>query len=351
MNLIDIDNFITCFLIKNIEFYNKINYRFIIYSNINFKNVGGRIYNDIQNDLKILEDLKFSENILLMYKFKTNDIIQKYLKILKTPVKKNIIQSIEIKKKKILKEYLNILKICIPYKIFEKLNISDENNVDININYCENCENTLYFIKDGDVLICKICFSEIIKMAYYNNRSYNLSVNKCNYDRISHFKECLKQYQAKQNTFINPNLYKDLENALKINGLLLPDTDNKFKNITKSHIIYFLKELGYSKHYDDYVLIYSNLTGNLPNNISHLEEELISDFEKISEKYTLLYNNIDRKNFINIQFILYRLLIKHNHTFDPEDFINVKSIDRKMERDNICKTIFESLGWEYNIDY
>lgn len=350
MNLIDIDNFITCFLTKNIEYYNESLERFSIYKILQLENIGGKLLNDIKLDIQNIEDLKFSENILYLYKSKTSPIIQKYIKILKTPIKKHNIFLVDKNKKEILQDYLNSLRMCIPYKIFERLNIYNDKNINLNINYCENCENTRDFIKDGDVIICKLCFSEIIKMAYYNNRSYNISVTKCNYDRISHFKECIKQYQGKQNTFINPNLYIDLENALKINGILT-QSSNKFENVNKSHVIYFLKELGYSKHYDDYILIYSNLTGKKPNNISHLEDELISDFELISEKYTSLYNNIDRKNFINIQFILYRLLMKHNYVFDKEDFINIKSIDKEMERDKICKTIFESLGWEYKTEF
>lgn len=352
MNFIDIDNFITSYLSKHIRFYNSIKETKQIYESIDLKNLGGKICLDIQKDLKLMDELQFYENILFLYKSKTGDLIKNFIQILKTPIRKDVLKETEIKKKKILNTYLNTIKLCIPYTIFEKLNVTDENSVDVNFNYCENCENTEDFIKENDVLICKKCFSEVIKMAYYNNRSYNLNASKCNYDRISHFKECLKQYQGKQNTFINPKVYSDIENALYINQMIVKDDSltklEKFKGIKKSHITYFLKELGYTKHYDDYILIHSNLTGQRTNNISHLEDALISDFEKISEKYSELYNSAERKNFINIQFILYQLLIKYNYKFDPEDFPNIKSTDKKIERDKICMEIFKSLNWKYD---
>lgn len=352
MNFIDVDNFISIFLHKNVELYKSAKKRLAVYSKVNIDALGGRIAEDIRKDIKLIKELEFSENILILYKSKTTALVKNFLKIMKTPINKDALEAIknaDRKKRNILHEYLDAIKMYIPYEIIEKLNVYDENSVEMTINYCENCENTEDFIKEHDILICKVCFSEVIKMAYYNNRSYNVNVSKCNYDRISHFKECLKQYQGKQNTFISPVVYADIEHALVIHGIISSNKNekNRFKNVKKTHIMYFLKELGYSKHYDDYILIYSNLIGEKLNDISFLENELINDFEQISEKYTLLFNNAYRKNFINIQFILYKLLMKHNYNFDNDDFLTVKSVDKKMERDNICRTIFESLNWEY----
>lgn len=353
MNFLDIDNFITSFLHKNIELYEKNKYKIDIFNKMKMENIGGKIRDDIEKDIFILNNLKFSENILWLYKRNTSQLITNFLNILNTPINKNSIDKIleaEKQKKKLLNLYMNIIKKCIPYDIYKQMMITDENNISINVNFCQNCENTESFIKENDILICKVCFSEVVRMTYFNNRSFNLSVHKCNYDRISHFKECLKQYQGKQNTFISPDVYKDLEYALKINSLLNENSTNKqerFSRVKKMHIIYFLKELGYSKHYDDYVLIYSNLTGKPPNNISDIEDVLIADFENISETYYKLYNNIERKNFINIQFILYKLLRKHNYPYEEDDFLTIKTTEKKMERDKICRTIFQKLNWEY----
>lgn len=351
MNFIDIDNIITKSLINNIEHYEQFKTYYNILKVLNENNcVGGRLKRDINVDLLRLDDLKFSRNIFNLYKSKTKNLVKKYVSILKTPIQGNNIKLAESKKREIITEYFDILKTCVPHNILKNINISDNCNDILILLYCENCENTEHFTKDHDTTICNICYAELVKMTFYNNRMYNFSANKCNYDRISHFKECLKQYQGKQNTFINPVLYLDIEEALITNGIIgnreIPQMI-RYKNVTRSHITYFLKELGYTKYYDDYILIHSNLTGQPANDISHLEADLISDFEKISEQYTILYNSSERKNFINIQYILYKLLLKHNYKFCHDDFSNIKSIDRKLERDKICKAIFKSLGWVY----
>lgn len=349
MNFIDVDNFVTSCLKKNIETYNCVKHRLKFY-NMVFDIIDGRLKNHIKEDMLIISELEFSESILTVYKKNTQELIREYLKILKTPIKRNDVHELkkaDEKKAAISKKFIDMVKLYVPHQIFEKLVLVDDMVSDFNINYCGNCENTEHFMKEGEILICYRCFSEVIKMSYFNNRSFNTSV-KCNYDRISHFKECLKQYQGKQNTFICPTVYADIESALRLNGVILENKKDKFKNVKRSHVMYFLKELGYTKHYDDYILIHHNLTGKPAHNLLHLEEKLICDFEQISEKYSQLYANIERKNFINMQFILYRLLQRHNFKFDSEDFETIKSFDKNMDRDKICKTIFESLGWEYD---
>ncbi len=58
---------------------------------------------------------------------------------------------------------------------------------------------------------------------------------------------------------------------------------------------FFLKELGYTKHYEDTILIHYTLTGKRPDNIEHLEEKLMADFDKLTEQYDLLFKDIERK--------------------------------------------------------
>ena len=57
------------------------------------------------------------------------------------------------------------------------------------------------------------------------------------------------------------------------------DKNIRFKKITRKHIFIFLKELGYSKHYEDIILIHYNITGKKPDNISYLEPKLLEDFD------------------------------------------------------------------------
>lgn len=112
----------------------------------------------------------------------------------------------------------------------------------------------------------------------------------------------------------------------------------------------FLKDLGYSKHYENVILIHYNMTGKKPDDISYLEYQLLEDFDKLSESYHELFKTkpeFERKNFINTQNVLYQLLIKHGHNCKKEDFTVLKTIDRKTFHDSVTKTLFLHLGWNH----
>ena len=111
----------------------------------------------------------------------------------------------------------------------------------------------------------------------------------------------------------------------------------------------FLKDLGYSKHYENINLIYYNITGNKPDDISHLEEKLMHDFDCITKLYDELFvKKISRNNFINTQYVLYQLLKRHKHPCKKEDFSVLKTIDRIAFHDDIVKILFQRLGWNHD---
>lgn len=110
----------------------------------------------------------------------------------------------------------------------------------------------------------------------------------------------------------------------------------------------FLKELGYSNHYENVHLIHYNFTLIKPDNISHLEDKLFDDFNILTELYDKRYKNIDRKNFINTQYVLYQLLKRHKHPCKEHDFVILKTFDRKVFHDDIIKNLFQELGWNSN---
>ena len=55
----------------------------------------------------------------------------------------------------------------------------------------------------------------------------------------------------------------------------------------------------------------------------------------------------DRKNFINTQYVLFQLLRRHKYMCKKQDFNILKTIDRKSFHDDICKELFEELGWNF----
>ena len=82
-----------------------------------------------------------------------------------------------------------------------------------------------------------------------------------------------------------------------------------------------------------------------------MEEKLLQDFDILTEVYDKKFKNIDRKNFINTQYVLYQLLLRHKHTCNKEDFSILKTIDRKNFHDEIMKVLFETIGWNFSPFY
>ena len=74
----------------------------------------------------------------------------------------------------------------------------------------------------------------------------------------------------------------------------------------------------------------------------------MEDFDKISNLYDKKYKftgKIDRKSFINTQYILFQLLKRHKYNCKKEDFNMLKTLDRKSFHDDIVKDLFETLGY------
>jgi len=158
-----------------------------------------------------------------------------------------------------------------------------------------------------------------------------------------------------QNVTIDKQIYSDLEDKFRENGLLLENKQGKekFGNITKDIIRSFLKLTGWTKHYDDVVLIYHKMTGkSVPIIPPDLKVKLLQDFEKVSNAYDTLFksndsNQIQRKSFINKHHILYHLLKKNNFDCEKEDFNMLKTNERLVDHEDIISKIFKHLDWNF----
>jgi hypothetical protein len=158
------------------------------------------------------------------------------------------------------------------------------------------------------------------------------------------------QDQGKQNSTIDQKVYDELEEQFQKHHLLIETEktkEGKFKNITKEHILMFLKDLGYHKHYENVNLVHYNLTGIKPDDIGYLEDKLLDDFDVLTSLYDKMFKNIDRKNFINTQYVLYQLLVRHGHSCKKEDFTILKTMERKAFHDSIVKQLFTKLSWNF----
>jgi hypothetical protein len=222
---------------------------------------------------------------------------------------------------------------------------------------CQACQiENMKIVNHDNNFVCEQCgyiYDSITNdISFKDMDRINIS-NKYQYDRRTHFKDCINQFQGKQNATIDPQVYKDLTEQFRLHHLIPENYEDlvkeiAFEKITKEHVMLFLKETEHTKHYEDVVLIHHQLTGKQPPDISHLESYLLHDFDELTTLYDKLYRNNERKNFINTQYVLYQLLKRHKFNCRKEDFNILKTIDRKYFHDTIMQELFEILGWNIN---
>ncbi len=322
---------------------------------ITVRNLSTRVKLHLQESIdslsKHVDDVE--HNISLnFYIIETAMIIEDYKAILNKPLKINFMGKVSRNNKEkrvLIHSYIEIAN------KYVDININFNENKKVKIT-CQECGNSKNFeIEEGNLYICSNCSTQqnILKnvSSYKDINRINIS-STYQYDRKIHFRDCINQYGGKQNCFINKEVYDELEEQFELHHLLVGSVKSesqhyRFKNITKEHINMFLKELGYTKHYENINLIHYNLTGIKPDDIGYLEEKLLDDFDVLTKTYDKLYKHLDRKNFINTQYVLYQLLVRHKHPCSKEDFSILKTIDRKNFHDEICQTLFEHIGWSF----
>ena len=311
-------------------------------------NTIGKIKTDIKK-LNILLDEILTQKKYGFYIMESTDILNEYKEMLNEPI---VVDFLNNKKKKNNKKSIIISKyIDIYNKYYKKNNINEKKII-----CCPNCNSKNYKCDDNN-FICEDCGQSSIILA--QNSSYKDSeriniVPRYTYDRKSHFRDCINQFQGKQVVNINEQVYKDLEKQFELNRLLVGNKDTekfeRYKNITKKHIHIFLKETKHSKHYEDINYIYQFLTGKKINDISHIERQILEDFDILTEAYDKLYKQkleINRKSFINSQYVLFQLLRKYNYPVNINEFNILKTNDRQTFHDEICRELFKYLGWNF----
>lgn len=270
------------------------------------------------------------------YIHKTENLLKEYNSILEQPVKvdfmNNYISDKEDRKQIILMEYLNIAKDYISVKPLEG---------QVKSMKCEQCFIELQKVEDF-LYVCPVCGYSIKHFAsiasYGENNRINIS-QRYVYDKRSHFGDSIKKYQGKQNTTIGPQVYTDLWNKLRSH-------DIPIERFTKDHLYEFLKLTKHTDHYEDITLIYYEMTGISPPDISHLEQQLFSFFDQIEPIYERV-KSPDRTNFLNGQFVLFKLLQKLRYPCKEEDFYILKTRDKMLEHDQIWKKICCELSWTF----
>ena len=160
----------------------------------------------------------------------------------------------------------------------------------------------------------------------------------------------MKQFQGKQNKYIDDSVYEILERCFEQSGINTKNDKGKYNMITKDHIKMFLQENSLYKYYEDINLIYYKITGIQCPNIDTYEKVLLDDFEKLLAVYDRVIKqdfNYSRTNFLNSYYVLYQLLKKNSFPCKETDFPIIKTIDRKLEHDEIYEKCCTILGWVF----
>ncbi len=290
------------------------------------------------------------------YNSKTHELISSYGTILNTPIKRSFMKKQVVedehaeKKRTIIREYLEIAREYI------EVEVPISSRAPLQRVVCNMCDNKKHFeVIDENVYTCQSCFSQQTVMRNTPSWSDIGRVNpsqKYVYDRRVHFKDSILQYQGKQNSTIPQKVYTDVTKHLEIHGVLRGSRDDprevRFSQLTKLLLRDFLAELGYNKHYENIHLIHAALTGTKPDDISHLEEVLMDEFNQLTAVYDEDYKDLDRKSFVSTQCVLYQLLMKHNHPCEKDDFNIIKTPERKCDQDDILRHCFQALSWSYS---
>ena len=359
-NILKINEVILKNIDKELNEFDEYKNRLQHFRNILKENIQGINKDNIQSNICFLESkIKNFKNKSVKYYYlnDTVGIIQKFLSILKKPITISFLQpktnnfKENMEKNKLINEFIKIIH---PYKRYYENDIDIANlkryeTKVINKFICSNCKVTELHDK-----ICHNCgyvseFDINISSSYTDSKRICIST-KYKYNRIIHFKECLAQYQGKENVVLPSKLIPDIEKALERNHLLVGDRNTsrkqRYKKIIKEHIYIFLKELGYSKYYDNINLIFSKITDRPLPDIGVIENKILNDFDKFTKLYDKKIQespDIERKK--NTQFILYQLLHKNKIKCKASSFGIPKTLKRSFHKDVISKYCFNQLGW------
>ena len=306
--------------------------------------------NDIlQIDSYIKTLFKNNETLEAEYICSTQDLINEYKELVKTPIKISFLKKredndkMEKNKKDIFDRYIELVKLFIQIPICKE-------EIEHKLK-CE-CGNNKEFRKNDTSIICEMCGKEfethIIQTSFKDTDRINMS-QKYKYKRKVHFRDAINQYQGKQNKKIPQSIFDTIDDEFKKHSLLIETEDDMYKrhkNITKDHIYIFLNETGNNSYYEDINFIHRYFTGIACPDISDVETDLLNDFDKIVDVYDTL-PNIDRVNFLNCQCVLYQLLRKRGKKVKESDFSILKSRERLIEHDLIYGQIAEILQFNH----
>jgi len=229
----------------------------------------------------------------------------------------------------IIREYLEIARKYIQIDVIREY----PNN-----NNCPGCKlNYSEMIMDDEngISFCPKCGIEryhLIRTSLNNDLTKIQTNTRNGYDDRDNFYKALLRYQGKQQNRLPENLISVLDIYFESFGLSVSEhirslplnPDGKTRGQTTREMMYrALYETGYAIYYEDVNLICHIYWGWILPDISHIEDDIMEDYDKVQKIYESLPKN--RKSNLNTQYRLFKHLQLRGCQCSIDDFKMVKT--------------------------
>ena len=159
------------------------------------------------------------------------------------------------------------------------------------------------------------------------------------YSRFDHFEDCIRTYQGRNKLNVSARDIKEIKDYFKENY----DEDHI---ITRSDLERACSVLDKNVKANELNALMLSIDPRSIDDISHLEEDLTNDFRSFSREYdSLVKEGMVSRKFMYLQSVLYHLLKRRGHNFRMENFTLIKSKQTLKKHGDICRLVFERLGW------
>lgn len=247
---------------------------------------------------------------------------------------KNIANSSGTDKSKLYDKYM---------KLVHNTNTRKTKNVHV-IKICPKCkiEKTIH-ANDG-YYICTSCGESDLILLENDKQSYkdsNIESKACAYKRANHLSEILNQFQAKESTEIDEEVYLKIKDELKIQRIY------DYKTLDHKLMKKILKKLKLNKYYEHIHHIINNLNSMPPPTMTREQEENIKKTFKEIQKPFILYRPKKRKNFLNYNYIIHKICELYEYDEFLPFFPLLKSRINLEEQDLVWEKICKYKNYEF----
>lgn len=217
---------------------------------------------------------------------------------------------------------------------------TDHQKIDI----CDVCKSEMLLNQNLGTLICVACGVQDYILIDSDKPSYKdppKEMTSFCYKRINHLNEFLAQFQAKETTEIDEDIYNEILVEIKKERI------SNMADLTPEKLRLILRKIKRNDYYEHIPYIINQLNGLPPPVISPEVEEIIRNMFKEVQIPFDLYCPPKRKNFLSYNFIMYKFFELLEMDEYLERFQLLKSRTKLHQQDLIWKDICNYLAWEF----